>query len=348
VPDSGRELLLGFRRAEELHPGLIHESSYRMAGGTVTVRLIGHRLGATLTRALAHLSLPVISRTPDLLIEAWDEAETGVGTPVTRARDDHSTPGTTTVSADGRYVVFEQATTQSVLDRTGRHIVTWVAGAERLTQYELGRPWHSELLLWQRDRGLLPVHAGFIERDGVGVLLGGPGGSGKSTTALVCMRAGWSYLADDYVGIEARPEGGFTGHGIYCSAHLEPENLGKFPEFVPGAIHGKLSREDKSLVLLSTVAGSSLTGTADIRVLALPRVVNADETTFRPARKAEALLRLAPSSLHLLPFAGLGHSGFQTLTTLVEQVPTWWLELGRDREQLPRAVAALVQRVASA
>lgn len=343
MPDSGRELLLGFRRAEELHPDLIHESSYRMAGGTVTVRLIGHRLGATLTRALAHLALPELSGTPDLLIEAWDEAETGVGTPVTRARTDHSTPGTTTVSADGRYVVFEQATTHSVLDRAGQHIVTWVAGAEWLTQYELGRPWHSELLLWQRDRGLLPVHAGFIERDGLGVLLGGPGGAGKSTTALVCMRAGWSYLADDYVGIEALPEGGFTGHGIYCSAHLEPENLGRFPELVPGAIHGKLSREDKSLVLLSTVAGSSLTGTAEIRVLALPRVVDAAETRFRPASKTEALLRLAPSSLQLLPFAGLGHSGFKMLTALVEQVPTYWLELGRDRGQLPRAVDQLAR-----
>lgn len=347
MPDSARQLLLGLRRAEELHPGLIHESSYRVAGATVTIRLVGHRLGATLTRALAHLSLPDAPPTPDLLIEAWDEAETGIGTPVTRARTDPSTPGTTTVSEDGRYVVFEQATTKSVLDRSGRHIVTWVAGAERLTQYELGRPWHSELLLWQRDRGLLPVHAGFIQRDGLGVLLGGPGGSGKSTTALVCMGAGWSYLADDYVGIEARRDGGFTGHGTYCSAHLAPENLGRFPELVPNAIHGKLSREDKSLVLLSTVAGSTLAGAADIGVLALPRVVDAAETTFRPASKTEALVRLAPSSLQLLPFAGLGHSGFEALTTLVERVPTWWLELGRDRAQLPLAVGRLVQHAGS-
>lgn len=347
MPDSA-ELIGGFQRAAARHPDLIHQSCYTIAGRTVTLRLVGHRIGAVLPRALAHLATPTIEATPDLLIEAWDEAETGVGTPVTRARDDHSAPGTTTASADGRYVVFEQAATKSVLDRTGQHIVTWVAAAERLTQYELGRPWHSELLLWQRDRGLIPVHAGFIERDGDGILLGGPGGSGKSTTALVCMRAGWSYLADDYVGIEPGPAGGYTGHGIYCSAHLEPENLDRFPEFVPGAIHGKLTREDKSLVLLSGVAGSTLAGRAEIRVLALPRVTDQPKTTFRPAGKAEALLRLAPSSLLLLPFAGLGQSGFGTLAALVEQVPTWWLELGRDRDQLPGAVADLLERARAA
>jgi hypothetical protein len=348
VPDSQRELLSGFRGAAALHPELIRESSYLLAGRTVTLRLVGHRIGAALPRALAHLAMPHIEAKPDLLIEAWDEAETGVGTPVTRARDDHSAPGTTTASADGRYVVFEQATTKSVLDRPGQHIVSWIASAERLTQYELGRPWHSELLLWQRDLGLMPVHAGFIERGGHGVLLGGPGGSGKSTTALVCMGAGWSYLADDYVGIQSRPEGGFTGHGIYCSAHLEPENLERFPEFVAGAIPGKLSREDKSLVLLSGVAGSALGGTAEIRMLALPRVMDQPKTTFRPAGRAEALLRLAPSSLLLLPFAGLGQSGFQTLGALVQQVPAYWLELGRDRAQLPGAVADLLAHARAA
>jgi hypothetical protein len=345
VEETYHALRGAVRRAADTHPDLVHESSYVIAKRVVTVRLVGHRLGRMLTRALAHLGVGERLTGPDLLIEAWDEEETGVTSPGCRAHSDESTPGSTAASEDGRYVVFAQARTKSVLDRSGQHLVGWVAAAAQLTQYELGRPWHSELLLWQRDRGLLPVHAGLIERDGHGVLLGGPGGSGKSTTSLTCMRQGWHYLADDYVAVERGPEGSFTGHGLYCSAHLEPEHLRRFPALMPGAIPGRLAREDKSLVLLSDVEGTRLGRRAEIRLLALPRVADTPESSFRPASKVEALLRLAPSSLLLLPYAGLGHSGFQALSELVEEIPTYWLDLGRDLAQLPLAVAALLDRV---
>ena len=191
------------------------------------------------------------------------------------------------------------------------------------------------------------MHAGFIERENDGIVLGGPGGSGKSTTSLVCMRAGWSYLADDYVALERDEAGGFMGYGLYNSAHLEPQQLLRFPSLVPGAIHGRLAREDKSLVLLSEITGAALSGRAKVRVVALPRVVNSERTTVRRASKGEALLRLAPSSLLLLPYSGLGHAGFQALSELVEAVPAYWLELGRDLEQLPAAVGGLLDQATS-
>jgi hypothetical protein len=332
-----------FERAAAQHPSLIHESHYLIAGRRVKIRLVGRRLSRLLIRALSHLGAEPWSERPDLLIEAWDEEETGVLSPGSRTIREPGAPGSTSASEDGRYVVFEQARTMSVLDRSRQHIIGWVSAADELSQYELGRPWHSELLLWQRDRGLQPVHAGFIARNGAGILLGGPGGAGKSTTALSCMRQGWSYLADDYVALEKRPTGGFVGYGIYSSAHVEPDHLQRFPSLLPGAIPGRLAREDKSLLLLADVAGASLAGSAEVRLIALPRVANTAETAFRPATKVEALLRLAPSSLLLLPYAGLGHSGFQAIAALVEALPVYWLELGRDLDQLPRAVGELLE-----
>ena len=80
-------------------------------------------------------------------------------------------------------------------------------------------------------------------------------------------------------------------------------------------------------------------------MLALPRVVDSATTSFRPATRAEALLRLAPSSLILLPYQGAGHNGFAALVALVEQVPCFWLELGRDFAQLPIAVGEMFEQV---
>ena len=325
-----------------VHPQLLRQTWYRIAGKAVSVRLVGDELGRELPRALVHLCTEPPGAQPELLIEAWDEARTGIRNPLEPTGGDDEAPGIVSASAEGRYVLYRRAHTMFAFDRVNRELAGWVAAAGRLTQYERGRPWHSELLLWQRDLGLQPVHAGFIERAGQGILLGGPGGSGKSTTALVCMGHGWSYLADDHVAVE-RHAGGFVGHGLYASAHLEPDHLRRFEALAVGAIPGTLRREDKSLLLLHGLAGSRLRSEAPIRLLALPRVTGGHSTSFRRASRAEALLRVAPSSLVLLPYQGLGHQGMQALAELIEGVPSYWLELGRDFDQLPRAVHAMLE-----
>jgi HPr Serine kinase C-terminal domain len=47
------------------------------------------------------------------------------------------------------------------------------------------------------QRHAVPMHAACLERNGVGVLLWGPSGMGKSTLAYACARAGWTFVADD-------------------------------------------------------------------------------------------------------------------------------------------------------
>ena len=319
----------------------VRESWYGIAGRNVRVSLCGTELAHVLPRAIAHLSVAAAAAEPALVITAWDEAATGIPCPFPRTVFEDDAPGTTTVSSDGRHVLFERANTVFSFDRARRHMVGWVSAANKLTQYERGRPLHSAFLLWQRDLGYQPVHAGFIERGGHGILLGGPGGSGKSTTSLVCMADGWAYLADDYVAVERR-DSRFVGHGLYCSTHLEQDHLTRFESLVPDASPPVLAGEDKSMVLLADVKGSHLGGAAEISVLALPRIGTGETTTFRSASKGEALLRLAPSSLLLLPYQGIGHDGFAALVALVEGVPTYWLELGRDFRLLPGAVSAML------
>ncbi|MGC2403237.1 MAG: aldolase, partial [Acidobacteriaceae bacterium] len=46
-------------------------------------------------------------------------------------------------------------------------------------------------------RYVLPLHAACVERAGKGLLLCGNSGSGKSSLAYACARAGWNFLSDD-------------------------------------------------------------------------------------------------------------------------------------------------------
>jgi hypothetical protein len=219
-----------------------------------------------------------------------------------------------------------------------------VGDSERFTQYETGRPLHSELMLWHKDRDVQAIHAGLVARGDDGVLLGGPGGSGKSTTALACFTAGFRYLADDHVGVRALPDGGFVGHSLYCSTHLEPAQLKHFPDLRPLAIPGTLPREDKCLMLLSDLRQGELARKARIRAVALPRVVDSDNTSIRPASTVASMLRLAPSSLRMLLHVGAAAGAFDQLGRFLESVPTYWLELGRDLVEIPKRVEEILEK----
>ena len=341
--DEQLQLRDGFELAWSRCPDLRRLGTFVFADRVATFRVVGGQLGDDVFRAFSHLRVDDPAQAPALSVELWDEEETGVGVEGLAAGADLNAQGETFVSPDGRIVITARTQTRTAFDRKARHIVGWVGRSTSLTQYEIGRPLHSELLLWHRDRGVQAIHSGFVTRNGDGVLFGGPGGAGKSTTALTCLQAGFHYLADDYVALEALAHGGYVGHSLYCSTHIEPEHLKRFPALVPHSIPGHLPREDKHLVMLSQVLPGGLARKARIRAVALPRVTGAAKPSIRPATKVESLLRLAPSSLILLPYAGLAAREFEKLSDFLESVPTYWLELGEDIHGIPELIGQILE-----
>ena len=334
-----------FDLARRKCPDATVEVWYRFAGRLSRMRCVGRRLAERLGRPFFHLRVNVeIGAVPELRIDLWDEAETGVGCEGCRVADDGFRPGQVAASEDGRFVTHARSRTRTGFDRRAAHLVGWAVSAERLTLFELGRPLHSQLLLWLSDRGVQAVHAGLVARDGRGVLFGGPGGSGKTTVALTCLEAGFQYLGDDYVGLEAANEG-FIGHSVYVSTHIDPLHLRRFPALLPHAVKGTLSIEEKHLVLLPDAFPAGYGSQVPIRAVVLPRVTAADRTSWRRTSRAEALLRLAPSSLFMLPHVGAG-DGFQVLSRLVESVPVFRLDLGADLAMIPSRIAEILTEAA--
>jgi hypothetical protein len=301
-----------------------------------------------LARPFAHLEVKEApGQEPELEIDLWEGASTRVGCEGCEPWPDAAMRAAIGRSSDARWLARRKAQSWIAFDRVEQRIVGWIGDSQRLTQYDLGRPLHSQLLLWHTDRGVQALHGGLVARNGHGVLLGGPGGSGKSTVALTCMLAGFSYLADDYVGLESVDGGeSHVGHSLYSSTHLEPEHLRLFPTLRGAAIPGKPPREDKSLIFLSQIAAARLDSSTAISAIALPRVVQGETTKWRRAAKTDAVLRLAPSSMMMIPHTGMAE-GLHVLSRLAERVPAYWLELGRDLSEIPPRVEDLLSHAAS-
>lgn len=343
-----------FETGLEDHGITSFEGAYRLAGRLVRVRVLGEELARRAHTPIAHLAVPIPAGTdgcwiepPELSIDLWDESAVGLACAGCVAHEDLTLQARFTSSHEGRFVAEERAQIVTAFDRAANRIIGWVGDARRLTRYEMGRPLHSQLLLWHRDRGVQAVHSGLVARNGSGVLFGGPGGSGKSTVSLTCLGAGLDYLADDYVGLEPDGRGGYLGYSLYSSTAVDPEHMRRcFPDLVQHEIPGELPHEDKSLVLLSELFPAQLPPVAQVRAVALPRVTERVDTMIRPASTFDALLRLAPSSLMALPNSNSGAVGLDVLTDFVSSVPTFWLELGRDLPQIPDAVCEILEEVA--
>ena len=90
------------------------------------------------------------------------------------------------------------------------------------------RPGVHAIATWAAGRGVMPVHAAAVARDGRALLLIGAGGRGKTTTAMSLALRGWRLIADDLCFLAPSPTGTVV-HGLYATAVLTPpmaERLG--------------------------------------------------------------------------------------------------------------------------
>jgi hypothetical protein len=275
---------------------------------------------------------------------------TGAERPPHFAEADESAPGSPDRFAQavvrhgegGRFVGYRRGGTVAALDRSAGSMVVWCG--DDFPAIDRGQPLFPLFAVWLHDLDLQLVHAGLVARGENGALLGGAGGSGKSTTALACMRSGMAYLGDDLIALEL-PETGedgasARGFSLYNSARLEPRNLERFPE-LQGTVEPLDPNEPDKLVLypLDGEGEAASSGTARIRAVLLPRVT-AGPPRAVPLSPAKALLGLAPSSIRAMAPQPMA-AGLERLAKLVERVPCYQLQVSEDLA----AVAEEVERV---
>src|SRR4029453_19005592 len=190
---------------------------YIFAGRCVRIRIVGRELTKHFGRPFSHLRAPEQKPGPtQLTIDIWDANKANTIEKISD-RDGMEWIETTVKSLDGRFIGQRLPHTYSCLDRESGHIVSSIAWHDRIFIYERAKPLARSLLEWHNDQDVQIAHSGLVARDGKGVLFAGKSGSGKSTLSLACVCDGLDYLGDDYVSLQHRLDGSFTGHSLYNS-----------------------------------------------------------------------------------------------------------------------------------
>ena len=330
------------RRASQLAIASAGSSEHYYRIGDFVLRLCfaGQALVPQLTPALQHLAVPPAA--PDLTVFLWDSVSTGVQMPPPPwTEDDYVVRAEITGYNNERihtaYDVWGGGL--RLLDQQQNLGLFWIRDADTLPSYERGAPLRMILNWWLRQRGLQFVHAAAVGTERGGVLLAGKGGSGKSTTSLVCLRAGLLYASDDYCLLDARSAP--CVHSLYNSAKLEPHHQGRLlPELTPHISNHHELDSEKALFFMAEHYREQVSRGFPIKAILLPTVSGGADTSLQPASAVAALKALAPSTIFQL--SGAGQLEFRSMATLVRQVPCYSLRLGTDLEQIPRLIRELL------
>lgn len=219
--------------------------------GTTTVRIRTTGAHGRDHRPFSHL--PAVERRDASANGVRGLAVHACDGPFPAADGDRPPPGHHRVR-DGRLFVTvtdEPPTVNGVRHADGR-AMSWIDDAAHAPPYTRFRPFADIFSAWFPVTGMSLLHAAAVgDAEGVALLVGN-GGSGKSTTSVLCSRAGLGFLADDFCLLE--PGTPPRVHSIYRSAKLRHDSMGLVPgvEVAPGAPvdddHYLLVDEDATIV----------------------------------------------------------------------------------------------------
>lgn len=319
---------------------------FQIGSDTICLRFATPIMAEALTRAICHLQVPSTSN-PALTVCLWDNLGTNSCLPGLMPAflnmfhwfwHDHL-DGRQNIKAlcSDRFQMHYKLGPNifSALDSDRNLGLYWIADATALPYWEKGSPLQTILSWWTSGRQRQYVHAAAVGTPTGGVLLTAKGGSGKSTSALSCLKSDLSYASDDYCLIATDPVP--YVYSLYSTAKLKSaKDLERFPDLAPLVTNSDRLEEEKALIFLKEHFPEKIVSGFPIKAIFVPKITGKTDTRLQKTTPIHALTSLAPSTLFQL--AGTGKSSFQMMSDLVKRVPCYTLELGTDISQIPQVI----------
>lgn len=229
-----------------------------------------------------------------------------------------------------------------LVDAANRRAYFFKRDGSPFPYWEAGSPFRAILHSWLSASGLQFVHGGAIGENGSGLLLAAKGGSGKSTTTLLCLNAGMQYAGDDYCALESNGE--VYVHSLYNTVKLVPRDLDRFPElrqriWNPQSLVENSS--DKATFFLGDILPERMSSGFPLRAILIPRVSGEIDTRLTPCGPAAALVAIAPSTVAQLPNSR--QADMDRMVAITSRLPAYILHLGSDLAQIPDVVRSLLR-----
>jgi hypothetical protein len=219
--------------------------------------------------------------------------------------------------------------------------ITVARGSERLVASSLG---YGAIAAGLEVGGQFCLHAAGLAFAGNGpaIMLFGPSGFGKTTTALSLLPAGFRLLADDTVIIQKDQTGAHRVWGLPRPLKVHKKSARMLAWLAP-YLTDRWDAEGEQLVSLERLEGSGTS--ARPRPHPIAAIIALGERTggahqMRPAGKADMLVRIASDNVARNPCSEsmVDQTQMRRIAELVTATPAYEFRAGRDLDNLPRAL----------
>ena len=329
---------------------------YKIGGSVLRLRFAGPALVPAIGRAFAHLAVAPAAA-PDLEICVWDSASTHRPLPLLVSSlvrllkitwlEDRGIRGEILDYNSGRIRAAlhgHDNTILSLIDLQERTAVYWVQTGSDIPWYETGAPLRILLYWWFSHHAKQIIHGGAIGTKRGGLLLGGKGGSGKSTTALACLDSALFYAGDDYslVELSAQP---FV-HSLYNTAKVKGEaDFNRFPWMSSRICNVDRIGPDaeKPMMFLHEHQPDKIISGFPLKAVVLPRFIAGTKKCEVISLAPESAFRAIAHST-ITQLAGAGSEALRAMSGIVHRVPCYLVMLGEDLNDVSKIMAQLLER----
>ncbi|MCB1844462.1 MAG: HprK-related kinase A [Halioglobus sp.] len=167
----------------------------------------------------------------------------------------------------------------------------------------------------------LKLHAAVVALDGIGVVMPGIPGAGKSTLCAALGLRGWRILSDEHALL---PPDSTELIPLCRPVSLKNASIDIIREFSPDAVFGPVSRETHKGVVAHMKADltpdSHDATPVPARVMLFPRYSATEPQVLQPRQRTESFLLAA---YHSFNYSLLGEQGFFAMRKLIASVPCY-------------------------
>lgn len=188
-----------------------------------------------------------------------------------------------------------------------------------------------------KRRGLYMVHAAGLALGGRGLLIAGASGAGKTTLALTLLRAGFGFLGDDTIILDADAK----ALAFPDEIDITPQTARFFPELESLTHDPAPGEPPKHSFCADQVYAAPTCWQCVPMALIFPTHTPAPASLLSPMPADQALLHLACNVLRTEQKTSQAH--LTALAALVTQCRCYRLATGRDFDRLPDLLRTIIE-----
>jgi len=205
-------------------------------------------------------------------------------------------------------------------------------------------PWETSsplrlFLHWATASASLRLtHAATLGQGGIGAMIAGASGSGKSGTTLAGLMHGLDSVGDDYVLLERTEK--LVAHSVFSTLKQDGPGLERVGLTMADVGADKLNWHGKAEFNASALTGKGLADQMEIRAILIPEISNRSRSEILKTHSRDAALSLAPSAVFQLP--GDTTSGFRFFADIIRRLPAYRVRLSNNPKEIADTIGAFL------